>query len=121
LQWAARNGQINAAKLLVARGAYINQPDPSGQTPLMDAARHGDADMVRFLLSRGADVNAKAQNNFTALHAAAERNNVEAGRILLEHDADPTVERNGRPVPEEFLRLIRRPAPDTEAQERQGA
>ncbi len=80
----------------------------------MDAARNGDADIVKFLLSRRADVNARAAYGHTALHSAGERNNVEVGRILLKHGADPALESNGRPVPEEFLRLIRQPPADAQ-------
>jgi ankyrin repeat protein len=63
--------------------------------------------MVRFLLSQGADVTAGAAYGCTPLHATAHRDNVEIGRILLEHGADPSLECNGRRVPEAFLGLSR--------------
>jgi ankyrin repeat protein len=37
LQWAAQNGQVNTAKLLLAHGADINQKGGDDKTALMDA------------------------------------------------------------------------------------
>ena len=41
LHFAARDGQLDAARLLVAAGADLNTPDPNGMTPLMMAITNG--------------------------------------------------------------------------------
>lgn len=55
LQWAARNGHLNAALLLLDNGADVNHFHPISGTPLSGAIYGGHADMVKLLLSRGAN------------------------------------------------------------------
>src|SRR5262249_13223372 len=52
LSKAADAGQLEAVKLLLARGANINQTS-SGLTPLFCAARHGHLGVARFLVEEG--------------------------------------------------------------------
>jgi ankyrin repeat protein len=60
LMIVAHQGHIDAARLLLERGAVINaQHAISGNTALMGAASRGKAAMVRFLLDSGADAKAK--------------------------------------------------------------
>ncbi len=57
LHWAARNGHLAAAELLLTHGAKINAADRFGCTPLWHAAYPGrHLAMVRLLCERGADV-----------------------------------------------------------------
>jgi ankyrin repeat protein len=46
LTWASLCADIEAAKLLVARGADVNIADRKGRSPLMRAAESGNEDMV---------------------------------------------------------------------------
>ena len=59
LMWAARNGHIDVAKLLLNNGANVNAVNENGGTPLGWAVGDLDdyPDMVRLLLEAGADVN----------------------------------------------------------------
>ena len=58
---AARTGEVSVVRLLVARGARVNEPERwQGETALMWAAIENHADMVRALAALGADVNARA-------------------------------------------------------------
>jgi ankyrin repeat protein len=52
---AARDGNLNAAKVLVEVGADVNQTDPNGLTPLLMALTNGQIDVAKFLLERAAD------------------------------------------------------------------
>jgi ankyrin repeat protein len=52
---AARDGRLNAAKLLVEVGADVNLADPNGITPLLMALTNGQIDVAKFLLEHGAD------------------------------------------------------------------
>ena len=48
-------GKLEAAKLLLSRGAYLNIPEKDGWTALHWASRKGHAAIVDELLRQGAD------------------------------------------------------------------
>jgi ankyrin repeat protein len=61
LMTAARGGHVDAARLLLARGAAIDAREAwHGQTALMWAAAQGHPEVLRELLAHGADVNARS-------------------------------------------------------------
>src|SRR5580658_5205048 len=87
LMFAARVGDLDSAKLLVAAGAHVNDADAWGVSATTLAAHSGFRDMVEFLLDKGADPNA-APNGFTALHEAIMRRDEKMVAALLDHGAD---------------------------------
>jgi ankyrin repeat protein len=88
LMFAARVGDLESAKLLVAAGGNVNDADAWGVSATTLAAHSGFTDMVAFLLDKGADPNA-APNGFTALHEAIMRRDEKMVTALLDHHADP--------------------------------
>jgi ankyrin repeat protein len=88
LMFAARSGDLESARLLVAAGANVNDADAWGVSATVMAAHAGFTGLVEFLLERGADANA-AKPGFTALHAAIMRRNTRMVTALLAHGADP--------------------------------
>ncbi len=54
LMAAARAGQLQAAKLLIAAGAALDRPCRNGETPLMKAAIAGRGPLMRLLTEAGA-------------------------------------------------------------------
>src|SRR5438093_6224471 len=58
LLFAARAGDLDSAKLLVAAGAKVNDTDAWGISATALAAHSGFTDLVEFLLENGADPNA---------------------------------------------------------------
>jgi ankyrin repeat protein len=88
LLFAAREGDIDSAKLLLAAGANINETAPVGTSALVVAAHSGRGAFAAFLLEKGADPNA-ADAGYTALHAAVLRSDLELVKALLEHGANP--------------------------------
>jgi len=87
LLFAARVGDLESAKLLVAAGADVNEADAWGINTVTLAAHSGFDDVVDFLLDKGADPNA-AKSGFTALHEAIMRRDEKTVAALLDHGAD---------------------------------
>jgi ankyrin repeat protein len=88
LMFAARVGDLESAKLLVAAGANVNDADAWGVSATTLAAHSGFTDFVEFLLTKGADPNA-APNGFTALHEAIMRRDERMVAALLDHGGGP--------------------------------
>ena len=102
LLFAARSGDLESARLLIAAGADVRDTAADGNTALHVAAHSGHGSLAAFLLAEGADPNA-APLGYTALHAAVLRGTLRdrgvpnddpgAGiplvRALLQHGADP--------------------------------
>ena len=96
-QLAASLGDLEALRILLKHGAYVNQPPDRqfGRTALQGAAdlrRLGPDKMalVRFLLDCGADVNAApaAEGGFTALQGAARAGDLFLVSFLLDRGAN---------------------------------
>ena len=88
LMFAARVGDIESAKLLVAAGANVDDRDAWGVSATALAAHAAFTEMVKFLLSMGADPNA-AEAGFAALHAAIMHRDEAMVEALLAAGADP--------------------------------
>ena len=88
LLFAARVGDVESARPLLAAGANVNDATPVGSTALVVAAHSGHGALGAFLLDNGADPNA-AGAGYTALHAAVLRGDSELVKSLLAHGANP--------------------------------
>ncbi len=77
LHAAAKSGNLEELKTLLASGANVNDLDPFGRTPLMDAAWEGQAEAVKLLLEHGADTEIENQGGGTALKVAMRRRHPE--------------------------------------------
>jgi ankyrin repeat protein len=103
LMRAAKNGDVELMRLLVAGGADPNRRTRVGMTPLLFAMGPGrrksakDAlEAVAVCVSAGADVNAVNDAGETPMHAAALQND-QIVRFLAEHGAKVDVrDKNGR-------------------------
>ncbi|XP_010751336.2 ankyrin repeat domain-containing protein 34B [Larimichthys crocea] len=93
--------RLRLTRLLLEGGAYINESDSQGQTPLMVACRtqHIDAQsasrvkLVQFLLEKGADPNIQDKEGRSALmHACQEQAGTEVVSLLLASGADISLE-----------------------------
>jgi uncharacterized protein len=87
LLFAARYGDLESAKMLVAAGANVNDESAYGTNTAVLAAHSGNTDLLQFLLDKDANPNA-AKAGYTALHAAILRGNAKAVEVLLNHGAD---------------------------------
>ena len=70
MNFAARSGNIEAAKLLLSRGADINHVGWNDTTPLHDAASNGQLETVKYLVENGADIHAKGFNGKTPVECS---------------------------------------------------
>ncbi|XP_061071634.1 ankyrin repeat domain-containing protein 34B-like [Conger conger] len=96
--------RLRLTRLLLEGGAYINESNERGETPLMVACktRHADQQsvpkpkLVKYLLESGADPNIQDKGGRTALmHACLERTGPEVVALLLGSGADPSLEDHG--------------------------
>jgi ankyrin repeat protein len=88
LLFAARQGDVDTATVLLEAGGKVNDTDAAGTSALVVAAHSNHTALSSFLLARGADPNA-AGAGYTALHAAVLRGNLELVKALLAKGADP--------------------------------
>jgi len=104
LVFAAREGDLESAKLLVDAGADVNQTTEYGWTPLLTATNNRHYQLGKYLLEHGANVNKTNKGNWAPLYLATDNRNIEGGdypvpkpdmdhleyiKLLLEHGADP--------------------------------
>jgi ankyrin repeat protein len=84
LMFAARDGSIEAARVLLAAGAEVDFTDPDGSTPLLVALMNGHWDVAKVLIESGADVNQWDWWGQSPLYMAVDMNTLPAGaRIEL--------------------------------------
>lgn len=88
LMFAARNGDAESAKLLLAAGANPNDTDAWGVSATTLAAHSNFGDVAELLLNAGADPNAM-KAGFSALHNAVMWGNNKLVIALLAKGADP--------------------------------
>jgi ankyrin repeat protein len=77
LMYAARDGAIDAVRVLADMGANLNLVDPDGTTALTLAIVNGHFDTAVALLDKGADPNVADKNRMTPLYAAVDMHTVQ--------------------------------------------
>jgi ankyrin repeat protein len=107
LVFAAREGNLEAAKVLLDAGADVNQTTEYGWTPLLVATNNRNYKLAAMLLERGADPNIANKGGWTPLYLATDNRNIEGGdypvpkpdmdhleliKLLLDKGADPNLQ-----------------------------
>jgi len=87
LHFAARQGDVESARLLVDAGAPIEEVAADGYTPLLLATHSKHATLTKFFLERGANPNASG-TGYSALHTAVLRGDVGIVNDLIAAGAD---------------------------------
>jgi ankyrin repeat protein len=97
---ALRRNRIDAAMLLLERGADLNAPAPHGQPPLWYAASMPRRpDLMDAILRAGANPNIQDYEGNTPLHVAVERGNAELVDMLFRAGANPFITNNAGRTP----------------------
>src|SRR5215831_10666715 len=104
LTLAGREGDIESARLLLDKGANVNQVTEYGWSPLLTATNNRHYKLAEYLVERGADVNLANKGNWTPVYLATDNRNIEGGdfpvpkpdidhleyiKFLLDHGANP--------------------------------
>jgi ankyrin repeat protein len=100
LMYAARDGAVDAARVLVAGGANLDLQDPVGTTALVLAIENAHFDLAAALLEKGADPNVVDNAGMAALFAAVDMHTL--GPI----DYRPPPPMNDRTTSVDLIRLL---------------
>jgi ankyrin len=87
LLFAARNGDVESARLLLAAGANVNDELPDGMSALALAARSGRTEMAKLLIEKGADPNANG-TGYAPLHVAVLIGDLDVVKALVARGAN---------------------------------
>jgi ankyrin repeat protein len=93
LLYAARDGRLEPARLLVAAGANLELGDGNDIRPLLMASLNGQLAVARLLIERGADVNAGDFWGRAPLWAAVEYRNLDMNNNDQDSPTDNGVDR----------------------------
>jgi len=85
---ACEKGDINLAKLLIAKGAKVNAQDKDGLSPLILACHIENIDLAKLLIAKGANVNAKDNNNLSPLMHALYMKQTNLVKLFIAKGAD---------------------------------
>ena len=99
---AAENGNMDAAKLLLEKGAKINEKTRKVNgdfTALYAAAANDHRAVLELLIAKGADINLKTGKGYTPLHIAAYENHTDVVGVLIAKGADVNVRSNNGMTP----------------------
>jgi ankyrin repeat protein len=97
---ACRHGHLDIVRLLLAKGARVDEPDASGDTALSYAACNGHMDIVKLLREHGADTELRNRAGRTVLE--------EVGyELLAKHDLTDTEREEAQKLFWEFITTCR--------------
>lgn len=100
LMYAALHGDVENLKLLIAKGAAVNQP---GWTALHYAASAGQVEAARLLLEHSAYIDAASENGTTPLMLAARQKQLTVAQLLVREGADPSLRNEGGYTAADYL------------------
>jgi ankyrin repeat protein len=83
LLFAARQGSLDSARVLVDAGADVDLADPDGTSPLLSAIINGHYDLAALLLEKGADPSLADKDGRTPLFAAVDMNTMPVSNVPM--------------------------------------
>lgn len=120
LLYAARDGRIESARVLIQNGADLEVTDPNGITPLLMSITNNQIETARFFIERGARINIVDWYGRSPLWSAVEVRNMDVDnatfvngvdrepvleliKVLLAKGADPNVRTAETPPIRRFI------------------
>ncbi len=89
LHWAAMNGDLELAQMLIFAGANVRATTRLGSyTPLYLASQQGHGTIIQALVKAGADLKSGTPNGTTPLMVAAASGEIDAVRALIDGGAE---------------------------------
>ncbi|MFM8533094.1 MAG: ankyrin repeat domain-containing protein [Acidimicrobiia bacterium] len=89
LHWAAMNGDVDLAQMLIVAGANVKATTRLGSyTPLYLASQQGHGAIIQALIKAGGDVKAGTPNGTTPLMVAAASGELDAVKVLVDAGSD---------------------------------
>jgi ankyrin repeat protein len=88
LLYAARDGHLEVARILIASKADVNQTDANAITPLLMAIVNNRLPVARLLMENGADIHAADWYGRTPLWAAIETRNMDVDNASFVNSID---------------------------------
>jgi ankyrin repeat protein len=104
LHFAAANGHLEIAKLLVSKGAEVDAETWNKRTPVFEACLGGHAEVVRFLVQNGACLTRYDGNFQMPIQDASRSSSLETVKSVIESGIplydlyDPTADERPNPV-----------------------
>ena len=83
LLFAARQGSLESARVLIEAGADVNVTDPAGISAVLSAIINGHYDVAGLLLEKGTDPNLADTDGRAALFAAVDMNTMPVSNIPM--------------------------------------
>lgn len=87
--FAAREGDIETAKVMLNAGVDINQTDVDGTSGLVVSIMNKQYTFAKFLLDRGADPNVTDVKGRAALYSAVDARNEDWSALPMRQESDP--------------------------------
>lgn len=109
LLFAARQGQLDCAKVLVDAGADKDLQDPDGVSPMVEAIVNGHYEVAAYLADKGADVNRADRWGRTPLWSAVDMR-------ILPHSGRPDPIDEGSVDATELMKVLLAHGADVNAQ-----
>jgi hypothetical protein len=89
--FAAFSENLDALRLLLKRGADVNDKSACGRTPMYLASARGNVKCMELLIAMGGEVSLSDALDGTPLHRAVRNNKLEAAKWLVAHGAEDDV------------------------------
>lgn len=96
LHYTIHGDHLEAAMVLIEKGADVNACGRHDWTSLHQAVRTGSVEMLHLLLENGANLEARDYNGYTPLLLAAQRGQLNAVRTLVHAGAEIDVKDDGK-------------------------
>ncbi len=103
---AARKNQLELVKLLILKGANINDANAFGKTPLHYAVVNENVEMIKFLIDLGANLEARDEEEKTPIFIASWLNtSFEVLKVLVDSGANVNAKNERGETPLHYLAI----------------